>query len=254
MLVIKKGYWDNPKMLTQTEDYMDAFETVYPNMQMVVQFDWSSGHAAGSGDGLNVNKMNSKWGGKNSETFSMRDSVLTAEMIGPHPATMKVGGIEVDCKLKAGDAQSFRFGVSVDGQPPVMPPFYDLDACRVDIPASDGDGGAEKGKQGFEGKPKGMQQVMFETGWWDPDPTVKMVGSMPTLNQAGKRKDNGKEPPKKEHVLDLLLGSRPDFRDELSELAKVREYPNSLLSKFFTLSACTDFKLTKHFMCMLLLA
>jgi hypothetical protein len=122
----------------------------------------------------------------------------------------------------------------VDGQPPVMPPFYDLDACRVDIPALDGDGGAEKGKQGFEGKPKGMQQVMFETGWWDPDPAVKMVGSMPTLNPAGKRKDNGKEPPKKEHVLDLLLGSRPDFRDELSELAKVREYPNSLLSKFFT--------------------
>ena len=78
-----------------------------------------------------------------------------------------------------------------------------------------------------------MQQVLFETGWWDPDPAVKMVGSMPTL-VAGKRKDNGKEPPKKEHVLDLLLGSRPDFRDELSELAKVREYPNSLLSKFFT--------------------
>jgi hypothetical protein len=33
-------------MLTQTEDYMDAFETVYPGMQMVVQFDWSSRHAA----------------------------------------------------------------------------------------------------------------------------------------------------------------------------------------------------------------
>ena len=100
-----------------------------------------------------------------------------------------------------------------------------------------------------------MQQVLFETGWWDPDPAVKMVGSMPTLNQVGKRKENGKEPPKKEHVLDLLLGSRPDFRDELSELAKVRE--NSLLFNFISFlnsNACTDFELTKHFMCMLLLA
>ena len=44
------------------------------------------------------------------------------------------------------------------------------------------------------------------------------------------RKDNGKEPPKKEHVASLVLGSRADFRDELSELSKVREYPNSLLS------------------------
>jgi hypothetical protein len=245
-----KGYWDNAKMLTQTEDYMDAFETVYPDMQMVVQFDWSSGHAAGSGDGLNVNKMNSKWGGKNSETFSMRDSVLTAEMIGPHPATMKVNGIEVDCKLKAGDAQSFRFGVSVDGQPPVMPPFYDLDACHVDIPASDGDGGAEKCKQGFEGKPKGMQQVMFETGWWDPDPAVKMVGSMPTLNPAGKRKDNGKEGAR----------SRPGARQpaQLPRRA-VRARKSERISKFFVIqilhsNACTDFKLTKHFMCMPLLA
>ena len=60
----KEGYWDNQKMLAQTEDYMDAFETVYPDKQMVVQFDWSSGHAAGSGDGLCVGKMNLKWGGK----------------------------------------------------------------------------------------------------------------------------------------------------------------------------------------------
>lgn len=52
------------------------------------------------------------------------------------------------------------------------------------------------------------------------------------------RKDNGKEPPKKEHVASLVLGSRADFRDELSELSKVREYPNSLLSFAFDSLVC----------------
>jgi hypothetical protein len=177
-----------------------------PGKQMVIQFDWSSGHAAGSGDGLSATKMNLKWGGKNAADFSMRDSTLTADMIGPHSTKVLVDGVTVDYGLKAGDVQSFRFGVRTDGQPPPLPPYYD--------PAA----------EGFEGQPKGMQQVLFETGWWDP--TVKMVGTMPTLNRnTGKRKDNGRDPPAPEHVADLVLGKRRDFREELSELSKVPRPP-----------------------------
>jgi hypothetical protein len=121
----------------------------------------------------------------------------------------------------------------------VLPPYNDPNANRVDVPGSAGDGGVEKGTPGFEGKPKGMMQVLFETGWLDPNSTVKMVGTIPTLNKVtGMRKDNGKEPPKKEHVASLVLGSRADFRDELSELSKVREYPNSLLSFAFDSLVC----------------
>jgi hypothetical protein len=230
----KEGYWNNAMMVRQTEDYMDAFETIYPEKQLAIQFDWSSGHAAVSGDGLAASKMNFNWGGKNADAFCMRDSKLTAEMIGPHPTTVTMpDSTVVDYGLKVGDVQSFTFRATVAGHPPPLPPWYDLDAPRCSTTSVHAVANTTAGVAvdtavavdaviGFEGKPKGTKQVLFETGWWDPDPAVKMIGTMPQLNRlTGMRKSNGKKPPMKEHVADLLLGSRPDFRDELSELQKV---------------------------------
>lgn len=74
--------------------------------------------------------------------------------------------------------------------------------------------------EGFEGKPKGAAQILFESGWWHP--SGKMVGSMPRVCKVtGKRFDNGKPLPEETMVVDLVLGKRPDFLNELSELAKV---------------------------------
>jgi hypothetical protein len=82
---------------------------------------------------------------------------------------------------------------------------------------------------GFEGKPKGIAQILFESGWWHP--TNKMVASMPRLNKlTGKRFDNGKDPPSEDMVGELVLAARADFQAELSELAKVSSFSFLLVS------------------------
>lgn len=129
----------------------------------------------------------------------MRDSVLTADMLGPYNTVVGT----VDYGLKAGDTQKFEFGV---GDPP---PFDDQDAPRND---------GEKIKvQGFEGKPKGVKQVLFERGWWNPD--VKMRMSMPKAKIDAKGVAGAL--PNANTIGSDLLASLPDFRDEKSELEKL---------------------------------
>ena len=37
-------YWDYEKMSIQAQDVMHSLDTLYPNVQQLHQFDWSSGH------------------------------------------------------------------------------------------------------------------------------------------------------------------------------------------------------------------
>jgi hypothetical protein len=201
--------WNNEKMLQQTIDYMDAAEVLYPNHQLHFQFDWSSGHAKRSDNGLSAMDVNLNYGGKQRR---MRDSLLTADCIGPHP-TVANG---VDYAVRASQTQTMCFGVST-AELIVPPPFNKPNAPRQDVLNDDGSVKTE----GFEGKPKGAAQILFESGWWHP--SGKMVGSMPRVCKVtGKRFDNGKPLPEETMVVDLVLGKRPDFLNELSELAKVR--------------------------------
>ena len=55
------------KMVQQVVDYMDAAEVIYPDMQLHMEFDWSSGHSKRSDDGLAVASMNWGYGGKEKE-------------------------------------------------------------------------------------------------------------------------------------------------------------------------------------------
>jgi hypothetical protein len=208
----KEGSWNNEKMVQQTKDYMDAAEVLYPGHQLHFQFDWSSGHSKRSDDGLSVGSMSWKYGGK--QTI-LRNSLLTAECIGPHPTTITVNGATVDYGLKAGDTQVFAYGHSVAGQLAPLPPAFNQDAPRHDVTTTDG-----KIVEGFEGKPKGIAQVLFETGWYNPN--VKMVAKMPRKCKiTGNRHDNGQPLPADDTVGDLLLAARADFKAEMSELQKV---------------------------------
>lgn len=41
----RDGYWDYEMFKQQVIDFMDAFETVHPDWQLLLEVDWSSGHA-----------------------------------------------------------------------------------------------------------------------------------------------------------------------------------------------------------------
>ncbi|CAN0430198.1 unnamed protein product, partial [Pylaiella littoralis] len=162
----KDGYWGYDKFKEQIEDVLDAAECLEPDLQLTVEIDHSSGHTKQREDGLHVSNMNVKYGGKQKV---LRDTVVTEDWLGPGEAKMyfadgkwstkySEGAEVVDLKLKAGNTQSSTFA---EGAPP---PFYDWDAPRTDVKVTEGT--KEKVKEGFEGKPKGEKQYLWERGWW----------------------------------------------------------------------------------------
>jgi hypothetical protein len=85
-------------------------------------------------------------------------------------------------------------------------------SCELDIRVVE-----RKKIEGWAGKPKGLLQVLWETGWIDPElPRSK-------YNKAGKKgrdfDENGKLKPEIAHlILTNLMASRPDFAVEKSDL------------------------------------
>ena len=117
-------------------------------------------------------------------------------------------GVTVDYGVKAGQTQTFTH------PPGGPPPFNKLDAPRHDSM------NGTKVKEGFEGKQKGVAQILFESGWWSDK--EKTVYKMPSLHKVtGMRKDTGAAPPDKSRIGELILAARKDFTDELSQLAKI---------------------------------
>jgi hypothetical protein len=223
-------------MVLQTIDYMDAAEILYPDHQLHFQFDWSSGHSKRSDDGLSVGNMNWGFGGK--QTL-LRPTVLTADCIGPYPTTVNIGGQVVDYGVKAGETQVFGYGVSAAGQPPPLPPFNKLDAPRQDAPNRNGKEGSIT--EGFEGKCKGMAQVLFETGWWKPSVDGKpvMLAKMPAACKiTGRNRKDDSPLPSPDTVGSIVLAARADFAAEMSELQKVchnrQFYANILIPRHTT--------------------
>jgi hypothetical protein len=268
----KEGSWDNAKFKQQTIDILDAFESLeeYNCCQLVMQVDWSSGHSAGSGDGLTCTGVNAGYGGLQPV---MRSSTLTAADIGPYPAVYTgADGVEHDLKLQAGDVQHMQFGISggdgphqrrsttVDGGNIPLPPFRQQGAPRRDTKVIDKDGKEVLGKdgkvkiiQGFEGKPKGANQILFETGALPapnrillcavcsvafniyskfysnlvsatlPHCALAILGWYQEhpdwLHDIAKDKDKKKRPD--ELVAKRVLAKRPDFANEPSELTKL---------------------------------
>ena len=75
----KEGYWDGVKFQEQCIDFMDVIEILYPGMQILLEVDHSSGHLKEQTDGLMVNAMSLRWGGK---TVPKRDSVIEDGCLG----------------------------------------------------------------------------------------------------------------------------------------------------------------------------
>ena len=58
-----EGYWDYDKFAVQVVDFMDAFDALHPDWQLLLEVDWSAGHAKHNPGALDVNGMNVSYGG-----------------------------------------------------------------------------------------------------------------------------------------------------------------------------------------------
>ena len=68
------GFWEGATFVVQVEQLLKVLEFLYPNMQVVLEVDHSSGHLKEKVDGLLVNDMGMRWGGKKA---SKRDTKIT---------------------------------------------------------------------------------------------------------------------------------------------------------------------------------
>jgi hypothetical protein len=51
-------------LMEQMDDYIDCVEVLYPNHQIAMEVDWSSGHMKYDDDAFRATDMNVGWGGK----------------------------------------------------------------------------------------------------------------------------------------------------------------------------------------------
>jgi hypothetical protein len=70
------GYWNYNHMVMQLEDCVDVLQQVYPQYDYLFLFDHSSGHDKQRSDGLNVKKMTKSFGGTQRK---MRDTMIKQE-------------------------------------------------------------------------------------------------------------------------------------------------------------------------------
>lgn len=200
-----ENWWNYEKFAVQVEDLMDAFDCLYPNCQMLLEVDHSSGHTKKKPDGLSTDNMNMKWGGSKPK---LRDSILSDGDVHV-PASSTNGYITVGSysyKLfVAGDTQLMYF---VEGD---LPPFYDQNVPKYDSMAPDG-----KVIPGYIGKPKGILQVLFERGLYKE----KMRSSLDN-KEIERRLAEGR--PLIDPTLDapLVLSNCPDFSSEVSALCEL---------------------------------
>jgi hypothetical protein len=187
-----EGYWTYDQMVLQFEDCIDELMVLYPKNEYMFRFDHSCGHDRKRPDGLCVNSMRKGFGGKQSV---MRESKIElAEYLG------QFGGL-----LSVGASQTMNFVPSDAG--PYWMTKAEKHSNRKDRPSgkkikrfqNKGDllkelqsrgvlanlrkdelqilckqknipieEELDEAVEGWEGKPKGMLQILWERGFVDP--------------------------------------------------------------------------------------
>lgn len=177
----KDGYWTYENFAEQVVDLLDMYESLYPNAQVLLEVDWSSGHSKHRLDALNVSAMSVNCGGKQAV---------------PHPSMMVDGCLRDGATLKLGEMQYFYFrsaaerrdAGATDGMPD-PPPFYKPDMQPAD----------------YVGLAKGKKQVLYERGMWK----AGMVERVDEDDSKGRDQSLS---------MDHVLSCCPDFREETSAL------------------------------------
>jgi hypothetical protein len=115
----RDGYWNSEKFNSQVDEFLDAFDVLYPDRQLMLEVDHSSGHLKAKANGLDVNQMGYKWGGAKA---ALADMVIIDGCLGDAPPVYHNGQA-----LAIGDTQFFVFQA---GDPP---PFECPDASPIDV-------------------------------------------------------------------------------------------------------------------------
>lgn len=188
----KDGYWTYEHFREQVEDMLDMYEALYPNAQVLVEVDWSSGHSKHRDDALNVSTMGVTFGGK--------------QLI-PHASKMEDGCLGEGASLKMGELQYFYFRSAEERRDdgatdnkPDPPPFYKPDLQPAD----------------YVGLAKGKKQVLYERGLWK----AGMVEKVDEDDPKGRDKSMS---------MDDVLSSCPDFHNETSALQTLVESRGHIL-------------------------
>jgi hypothetical protein len=205
-----EGYWTYDSMVLQLEDCADVVTTLYPHYQFLFLFDHSCGHDRAREDALNVNNMNTGYGGKQTR---MHDTVITHEKgyLGPFARQLQVGDTQ-SMVWKEGDTGPYWMteaereqnrkdiygtntrrrnytkevligklaekGIEAKGN---LKQIQDMCTAQ-DILTNYEEGEV---KEGWEGKPKGMEQVLWERGWIDITRPRKDYSKLGTKDSMG---------------------------------------------------------------------
>ena len=224
----KEGYWDYAKFAVQVDDILDWFDTLYPDYQMLLEVDHSSGHTKKKENGLSTENMNLEWGGKQSK---LRDSLITASSLGN---TMEYTVVTKDNKelvykrLSAGDVQSmvFKEGDLPPFFSPDQPPFNTL--ATVQRKRKAGDQGSEafdeKTIKGYIGEAKGIKQLLIERGLW-----MKGMRGSQDAKQRAKLLAEGKELIDANLDAPRVLSQCADFLNEKGALQELVESRGHIL-------------------------
>ena len=228
----REGYWNYNHMVLQFEDTVDVLKVMYPNYKFVYLFDHSSGHSKQRPDGLNASRMNKGFGGKH---IPMRSTVIEEEegFLGPFQRQLQVGNTQ-HLVFQSTDIGPFwmsqeeregnRHDVIEDDEPNNIPKIraeliVELQSKGINVKGknkkelvalAEQNGIAatrqvKKVREGWEGKSKGLLQILWERGLIDGS---KHTGY--TLD--GKKDANG--------IIDLntslrhLMGVCSDFVNE----------------------------------------
>ena len=242
-----EGYWTYNHMSIQFEDCVDCVKVVYPHFDFVFLFDHSQGHAKKLANGLDAYSMNKGYGGAQPQ---MRESTINNHdgYLGMHPHTLTVGDVQSFVFLSTDDgpfwmspaekelnrhdrilpsapgpsrmqnktiselkAELGPFGILNDRRSYRLKELQEL-AQNNNIETKKV---RTKEKKGWEGRSKGLLQVLWERGWIDESHLEKYT--MDAATDGDGEVLEGAE----DWSLKCLMASCLDFAEELTALQHV---------------------------------
>jgi hypothetical protein len=196
-----EGYWTGFHMALQFEDVVDCLKVICPGFEYLFLFDHSQGHARKRDGALDANKMSKSFGGSQPK---MRDTQIKAVegFLGPHTRCLEVGDVQSmvfkptdsgPWYLTAEEKEARRHDKPTGRSKTIERTKQELvDALEAaDVPLQRKTHHSKKELQqfatnngvsihvnkddiiqGWEGKPKGLLQVLWERGFLDENKPV----------------------------------------------------------------------------------
>ena len=242
-----EGYWTYNHMSIQFEDCVDCLKVVFPHFDFAFLFDHSQGHAKKLSNGLDAHSMNKSYGGAQP---NMRESIMKQHdgYFGMHSRTLEVGDTQSftfsstedgpfwmdhaerelnrhDRILPSPPGPSRMRNKTISELKAELAPFDILNDRRnyrlVELQEHARNKGIEtrvvrtREKKGWEGRPKGLLQVLWERGWIDEAQRDKYTMDVATDGD-GEVLEGAED-----WSLKCLMASCLDFAEEMTALQHV---------------------------------